>query len=86
MKTELHLDYQTVLANQAQPVHFAVKFHADEVPVARLQPAAFCVVLDRSGLMQRAKLDYRYRSSRIAFRITIRLLNWWAIAPPIMCR
>jgi len=31
-------------------------------------------------------VPYRYRSNRIAFRITITLLNWWAIAPPIMWR
>jgi hypothetical protein len=30
--------------------------------------------------------DYLYLSNRIAFKITMTLLNWWAMAPPIMWR
>ena len=30
MKTEFHLDYPTILANQARPVHFAIRFEAGE--------------------------------------------------------
>ena len=68
MKTELYLDYQTILANQAAPVHFAVKFHAEEVTGARPQPAAFCVVLDHSGSMQGAKLDHARKATAVAVR------------------
>ncbi len=68
MKAELFLDYQTVLANQAAPVHFAVKFHAEEMTTARPQPAAFCVVLDRSGSMKGTKLDQARKATALAVR------------------
>jgi hypothetical protein len=32
------------------------------------------------------RADYRYLNNRIAFTITRTLLNWWAMAPPIMWR
>ena len=51
MKIETHLDYQTILANQARPIHFALRFTAPAVAVSARQPAAFCIVLDRSGSM-----------------------------------
>jgi hypothetical protein len=51
MKTEFFLDYPTILANQARPVHFAIRFEADVVGNPRPRPAAFCAVLDRSGSM-----------------------------------
>lgn len=68
MKTELFLDYQTVLANRSAPVHFAVKFHAEEVTAARPQPAAFCVALDRSGSMEGAKLEHARKATALAVR------------------
>lgn len=52
MQTELLLDYETILTNQARPVHFALRFTADAVAAKARQPAAFCVVLDRSGSME----------------------------------
>jgi NAD-dependent SIR2 family protein deacetylase len=68
MKTELFLDYQTVLANKAAPVHFAVRFHADEVVNDRPQPAAFCIVLDRSSSMDGEKLTQARKATELAVR------------------
>ena len=39
MKTEFFLDYPTILANQARPVHFAIRFEADVVGKPLLQQA-----------------------------------------------
>ncbi len=52
MNIENFLDCQTILANQARPVNFAIRFEADEINNPRPRPAAFCVVLDRSGSME----------------------------------
>jgi hypothetical protein len=41
MKINLQLDYRTILANQAQPAHFALKFHAENISSTRPKPAAF---------------------------------------------
>jgi hypothetical protein len=43
MQTELLLDYATILANQARPIHFALRFTAPAVAASARQPAAFCV-------------------------------------------
>ena len=51
MKITPHLDYEVILANRSCPVHFAVQFEAPSVEQARPRPAAFCIVLDRSGSM-----------------------------------
>ena len=68
MKIETHLDYQTILANQARPIHFALRFTADEVAVAARRPAAFCVVLDRSGSMEGRPLDHALTATRTAIK------------------
>ena len=51
MKIDCQLDYQTILRNQAQPVHVLVKLTADRLENQQRKPLAFCVVLDRSGSM-----------------------------------
>jgi hypothetical protein len=40
MKTEFHFDYPTILANQAQPVKFAIRFVAELVGNARHKGAS----------------------------------------------
>ena len=49
MDIKTYLDYETILANTHQPIHFALKLTAGAVENRREQPLAFCVVLDRSG-------------------------------------
>lgn len=68
MKTELLLDYQTILANQACPIHFALRFTADPVQQQDRQPLAFCVVLDRSGSMAGNPLHQALVATRTAIR------------------
>lgn len=68
MKTELLLDYETILANQARPVHFALRFTADAVVAAARLPAAFCVVLDRSGSMEGPPLAHALVATRTAIK------------------
>ncbi len=68
MKTELLLDYQTILANQACPIHFALRFTADPVQLKDRQPLAFCVVLDRSGSMAGNPLQQALQATRTAIR------------------
>jgi Ca-activated chloride channel homolog len=58
MKVELELDYRTILRNSAQPVHLVAKLTAPAQPLTqRARPAAFTVVLDRSGSMDGAPLE-----------------------------
>lgn len=68
MQTELLLDHETILANQAQPVHFALRFTADAMAAKARQPAAFCVVLDRSGSMEGAPLTHALTAARTAIK------------------
>jgi len=68
MKIENLLDYQTILANQARPVHFAIRFEADEVTNPRPRPAAFCVVLDRSGSMEGEPVQRAKEAAQLAVR------------------
>jgi len=68
MKTEFFLDYPTILANQARPVHFAIRFLADTVSVPRPKPAAFCAVLDRSGSMAGPPLAHAREAAKVAVR------------------
>jgi Ca-activated chloride channel family protein len=51
MKIDALLDYPAILACHARPVHFAVRLRADPTGNPRPRPAAFCVVIDRSGSM-----------------------------------
>ncbi|MEZ5277103.1 MAG: VWA domain-containing protein [Opitutaceae bacterium] len=57
MKTTITLDYHAILANQAQPVHFALLFETPESTLTRPQPAAFTIVIDRSGSMSGPPLE-----------------------------
>ncbi|MHB1308497.1 MAG: VWA domain-containing protein, partial [Limisphaerales bacterium] len=70
MKTETFLDYDTILADHTQPVHFAIRFQAEALTPSqsRLHPAAFCVVLDRSGSMAGAPLDHAKAAAALAVR------------------
>lgn len=68
MKFDLHLDYRTILANKAQPVHCALQFKAENISVPRSRPAAFCVVLDRSGSMNGKPLEQARAATSLAIR------------------
>lgn len=68
MKIESHLDHQTILANQPTPVFFALKFTAESLAQPRPAPAAFCVVLDRSGSMAGAPLDHARQAAALAVK------------------
>ena len=68
MKINLQLDYRTILANRAQPVHFALQFQAENVSSPRPKPAAFCVVLDRSGSMKGQPLERAKEATCVAIR------------------
>src|SRR5580693_967450 len=68
MKTEFLLDYPTILANQARPVHFAVQFTADVTGNPRPKPAAFCAVMDRSGSMGGPPLIHAKAAAKVAVR------------------
>lgn len=57
MEIKPYLDYETILANTHQPIHFALKLTAEAIGSNREQPLAFCVVLDRSGSMQGQPLE-----------------------------
>lgn len=68
MKIETLLDYQTILSNQARPIHFALRFTADSVAAAARRPAAFCIVLDRSGSMEGNPLKHALAATRTAIK------------------
>ena len=68
MKIEFLLDYPTILANQARPVHFAIQFAAEAAGASRPKPAAFCIVLDRSGSMAGSPLTHAKAAAKVAVR------------------
>ena len=68
MKINASLDYEVILANRSCPVHFALQFEAPNVTQARPRPAAFCLVLDRSGSMQGQPLEKAKQAAKIAVR------------------
>jgi Ca-activated chloride channel family protein len=68
MKIETFLDYQTILANQPRPVHFALKLTADEIVQPRSRPAAFCLVLDRSGSMAGKPLELARQAAQLVIK------------------
>jgi Ca-activated chloride channel family protein len=58
MKIDVTLDYQTILRNEARPVHLVAKLTAPKLETAnRPRPVAFAVVLDRSGSMSGEPLE-----------------------------
>lgn len=68
MKTTFLLDYPTILANQARPVHCAIRFQAEQFLNPRPKPAAFCIVLDRSGSMEGKPLHHAKEATKLAVR------------------
>src|SRR6478735_7958463 len=68
MNIETLLDYQSILANQARPVHFAVRFDVKELGQPRPRPAAFCLVLDRSGSMNGEPLQRAKAAAQLVVR------------------
>jgi Ca-activated chloride channel homolog len=68
MKIDCQLDYQTILTNQAQPVHAVLKLSADKRTSDRKTPLAFCAVLDRSGSMQGTPLEYAKKACETVAR------------------
>jgi Ca-activated chloride channel family protein len=68
MTIKTYLDYEIILANQAQPVCFAIRFDAPTITKPRPHPAAFCLVLDRSGSMQGEPLAKAKQAAHLAVR------------------
>ncbi len=68
MKITSQLDYEVILANRPRPVYFALQFAAPHLEQARPQPAAFCIVLDRSGSMQGPPLAKAKQAAQLAVR------------------
>lgn len=68
MKTKFFLDYPKILADQARPVYCAIRFEAERTVQPRPRPAAFCVVLDRSGSMQGPPLSQAREATKVAVR------------------
>ena len=58
MKIDVTLDYQTILRNEARPVHLVAKLTAPKLDAPnRPRPVAFAVILDRSGSMTGEPLE-----------------------------
>jgi secreted protein with Ig-like and vWFA domain len=53
---------------EAQPVDFALQFRADNFDAPRPKPAAFCVVLDRSGSMRGKPLEHAKEAASLAIK------------------
>jgi Ca-activated chloride channel family protein len=68
MKINLQLDHRTILANKAQPIHFALQIQAENISSPRPRPAAFCVVLDTSGSMNGQPLERAKEATCLALR------------------
>jgi Ca-activated chloride channel family protein len=68
MNIKTYLDHEIILANQAQPVCFAIRFDAPTISKPRPHPAAFCLVLDRSGSMQGQPLANARQAAQLAVR------------------
>jgi Ca-activated chloride channel family protein len=68
MKIDAFLDYSAVLGTRTQPVHFALRLRADAVSNPRPRPAAFCVVLDRSGSMAGQPLAHAKAAAALAVK------------------
>jgi Ca-activated chloride channel family protein len=68
MKTECHLDYETVLCGRAEVVHLALVFKAEKQQSARQTPFAFGLVLDNSGSMSGNPLEYAKSAAAMVLR------------------
>ena len=68
MKIDCQLDYQTVLADQARPVHAVIRLRANKRSTSRQTPLSLCAVLDRSGSMEGAPLDHARKACEMVVR------------------
>lgn len=68
MKTDCHLDYETVLHSRAEVVHLALAFTAAKQPSARQTPLAFGLVLDNSGSMAGGPLEHAKAAATMVLR------------------
>lgn len=68
MKIDCQLDYATIQANQARPVHLALKFTAPTLDKPRKEACAFTLVVDRSGSMSGTPLKYAKKASLTALK------------------
>jgi Ca-activated chloride channel family protein len=78
MKIDCQLDYQTILRNQAQPVHVVVKLTADRLEHQQRKPLAFCVVLDRSGSMAGKPLEHARKASELIVK-NLRIEDYFSL-------
>lgn len=68
MQIQTYLDKLAVLVGDHEPLHLALRLTADRTGVARPVPAAFCIVLDRSGSMAGEPLDRAKQATTLALR------------------
>ncbi len=68
MKTTIQLGYQAILANTAGPVPLVLQFDAPQMLAARPRPAAFALVIDRSGSMHGHALECAKTAARTVVR------------------
>ena len=68
MQIESFIDYETVVANEHHPLHFALRLTAEETDVQRARPLAFCAVIDRSGSMGGEPLAQAKKALKVAVR------------------
>jgi Mg-chelatase subunit ChlD len=68
MKIDCQLDYATIQANQARPVHLALRFTAPTLDQPRKEACAFTLVIDRSGSMNGTPLEYAKKASLTALK------------------
>ncbi len=68
MKIETNLDYNSILAGEAEVVHLAVSLKAEPQEGGRANPFAFTLVLDNSGSMAGAPLDHAKQAATMVVR------------------
>lgn len=68
MKISPQLDRQAIFANQARTIHFAVQLQAPSFANPRPKPAAFAIVLDRSGSMAGLLLQLVKDAAKLTIR------------------
>jgi len=73
--------YKPVIA----PV-FKADLPCDRAGARKVLFEGLILIVVTHGQFEADRRHYLYLNNRIAFRITMTLLNWWAMAPPIMWR
>jgi Ca-activated chloride channel family protein len=68
MHIDCQLDYATIQANQARPVHLGLKFTAPILDRPRAEACAFALVLDHSGSMKGTPLEYAKKACLTALK------------------